>query len=413
MYPTFPKGKGKTNLERESEIVGSHSTIRYPDGIVLFGKRYGGYHLERGDIVFFSNAKTEEIVAKESSGSSVINSGFVKRVIALPGDKIEIRDGFVKLNDKIITEPYIAKARSTYGGNFLGDCEAFIIPKEHVFVMGDNRKGSNDSRFDLGLIKTTDIHTLIPITKQEDLKNHWRDTSSDMKNANQPIFSSDEYLALLNSKRREAGVKPLVFQSKLALSSQKRAEVIVKFNDLSFEATKSGYTMKKAMSDVGYSNIVWGEVPTLGYYEADELIENFWQFPDAKNFLLNPDFQETGIAASIGQINGCPVQIVVAHLAGYKPPNYSVKIISGWETVLQNLNEVIPSWEKAKGNNNINQEVLKKLLELLNERRENVAKILERVKSNQWLTQEEENMVRSDESLYQQITDLANKLNRS
>lgn len=412
MYPTFPKGKGKTNLERANEIVGSHTTILYPGGLVLFGKRYQGYELQRGDIVFFSNAKTGEIIAKEATGSSITNSGFVKRIIALPGDTIEIRDGFVLLNNKIINEPYTAKARSTYGGNYIADCQPKIVPQGYVFVMGDNRKGSNDSRFDLGLVAKDDIHTVIPISKQDDLKINWRDTSTDSQKANQPVFSADEFLTLLNAKRKEAGVRPLTLQNKLTISSQKRAEVIVKFNDLSFEATRSGYTMKKAMSDAGYSNIVWGEVPTLGYYEAEELIENFWQFPDAKKFLLNPDFSETGISASIGEIYGCPVQIVVSHLAGYKPPNYSAKIKSDWETVISNLNEVIPSWEKATGNNNVNQDDLKKLIDLLNQRKNNAIKILEKVKANQWLTPEEEDFVNNDENLYKQITDLANKLNR-
>ena len=71
---------------------------------------------------------------------------FIKRVIAVPGDTIELKDGNVFVNDELQVENYIlSKAR--------GDYPKSVIPEGHIFVMGDNRNNSEDSRFpDVGFV---------------------------------------------------------------------------------------------------------------------------------------------------------------------------------------------------------------------------------------------------------------------
>jgi signal peptidase I len=65
---------------------------------------------------------------------------FVKRVIGLPGDKIEIIGGRVFVNDREIAEPYVK-----HPDNFTMQAE--VVPPNSYFCLGDNRANSQDSRF--------------------------------------------------------------------------------------------------------------------------------------------------------------------------------------------------------------------------------------------------------------------------
>ena len=69
----------------------------------------------------------------------------VKRIIALPHERIQIRDGIVYVNDKPLAEPYLPPHRFTHAGNL--STHAYRIEPDSYFVMGDNRASSMDSRY--------------------------------------------------------------------------------------------------------------------------------------------------------------------------------------------------------------------------------------------------------------------------
>ncbi|WP_033829240.1 signal peptidase I [Bacillus andreraoultii] len=71
---------------------------------------------------------------------------YIKRVIGLPGDKIEYKDDTLYINGKKIDEPYLKEYKKELIGGTLTDPFTVEVPKGHVFVMGDNRRYSKDSR---------------------------------------------------------------------------------------------------------------------------------------------------------------------------------------------------------------------------------------------------------------------------
>ncbi|MFC1941641.1 signal peptidase I [Chloroflexota bacterium] len=79
----------------------------------------------RGDVVVF----------KAPNGS---HDEFIKRIIALPGDTIEVKSGVVYINDTELDEPYITRS-------FSYTFAEIDIPENNYFVLGDNRDVSNDS----------------------------------------------------------------------------------------------------------------------------------------------------------------------------------------------------------------------------------------------------------------------------
>ena len=87
---------------------------------------------KRGEIVVFRYPKDE-------------SRDFIKRVIAVGGDTIEMRHGKVLVNGNVIEEGYIYKDDPK--GPNRSDYRKSVVPKGHIFVLGDNRNNSEDSRF--------------------------------------------------------------------------------------------------------------------------------------------------------------------------------------------------------------------------------------------------------------------------
>ena len=388
--PREIKGNSMLPTLRDGEIINFKSKFG------LISLLYG--HLKRGDIiVFFEENKNVE---------------YVKRIVGIPGDTLEIRSGYVFVNSEPLQENYIDSPRSTFGSEFLRDCQKIEIPEGEYFVLGDNRKRSEDSRM-IGLISEESVHAFLPLSSQRKFEDRWH-ADFTVEDFEQPTLNQEKYYDLLNKKREENGLKALKSNEKLETSTKKRAEMMIESNDISYEAEKSNYGMERAVGDAGYYNVIKGEIFTVGYYNEEELLDHFLEFPDIKEFLYHREYQETGITAVVGEIDGCPTQIIVQHFGGYVPPNYKKEDIENWREVLNRLREIQPSWERLKIDSKFyqeNKEDVDKITSVISQRIVNIDAIVRRMDANQWLTEEEKRYTVNDKALYEQQESLATKIN--
>lgn len=124
------------------QIVGSSMLPTYEsqDIVVLNKLHYIFFDVKRFDVVSFEYDSTKYLI---------------KRVIGLPGDKVEYKDNVLYINDKKIEEEYLDK--DTVTENFsLMNLGYEVIPKDMYLVLGDNREDSLDSR-EIGLVKEKEI----------------------------------------------------------------------------------------------------------------------------------------------------------------------------------------------------------------------------------------------------------------
>lgn len=108
-------------------------TLQINDHVVVTKFTYHITKPQRGDIVVFNYP-----VALKETGEKV---RYVKRLIGLPGDKIEIKEKHLYINDQLVDEPYISSDSD------MADFSPLVLGEKEYFMMGDNRNHSNDSRY--------------------------------------------------------------------------------------------------------------------------------------------------------------------------------------------------------------------------------------------------------------------------
>ncbi|MEW6179291.1 MAG: signal peptidase I [Chloroflexota bacterium] len=104
------------------ENISMQPTLKPGEFVLVHKLAYRFGEIQRGDIVVFHYSPQED---------------YIKRVIGLPGDMVEIADGLVKVNGYPLKEPYI-NSPPMYNGTW-------EVPEGKVFVLGDNRNQSSDS----------------------------------------------------------------------------------------------------------------------------------------------------------------------------------------------------------------------------------------------------------------------------
>ena len=103
-------------------------TLKYGDRVLVNKFIYRFTEPERGDVIVFKSVQGDD-------------QDLIKRVVGVPGDEITVRGGRLFVNGEPQQEPYVNKKypdRSFYAPT--------TVPKDHVFMMGDNRANSQDSR---------------------------------------------------------------------------------------------------------------------------------------------------------------------------------------------------------------------------------------------------------------------------
>lgn len=129
------------------QIKGSSMDPNYTNGQYYITNKmaYRTGNPRYSDVIVFLSPKNADIK-------------YDKRIIGLPGEKVEIRQGHVYINDMLLDESYLkpGTTTNTWQGGFIEEGVPVTIPKGEYFVLGDNRLRSSDSR-EFGFITNKDI----------------------------------------------------------------------------------------------------------------------------------------------------------------------------------------------------------------------------------------------------------------
>ena len=144
-----------------------YSNHSFPFAPNLFSGRVFASEPVAGDIIIFKAKNTG------------ISERFIKRLIGLPGDKIELLDNKLYINDNKVKEEYIGKIQNRHGqwfeqfretlpngrsynilktfDNIRNNDHVYYVPKNHYFFLGDNRDQSADSRERMGYVTNQEL----------------------------------------------------------------------------------------------------------------------------------------------------------------------------------------------------------------------------------------------------------------
>jgi signal peptidase I len=139
----IPSGSMEPTLVAGDRVLVEKITYRFHDprlgDVVVFEDPHPGDQPDEGLVAAFFGWLTEGLGVRPPA-----NEDFIKRVIGVPGDVVWAKDGQVFVNGEPIDEPYLAHPTKEFPKT--------RVPEGKLFVMGDNRNNSLDSRFGLGFV---------------------------------------------------------------------------------------------------------------------------------------------------------------------------------------------------------------------------------------------------------------------
>ncbi|MEK7078431.1 MAG: signal peptidase I [Patescibacteria group bacterium] len=122
-------------IMQPNQVKGASMDPTFNTGDYIFTSKvtykFRGYN--RGDVVVFKSPRNPDIE-------------YIKRIIGLPGDKVMVKDSEVYVNGIKLTENYIAAKTNLWENGFSKNGAEITVPDGELFVMGDNRPRSSDSR---------------------------------------------------------------------------------------------------------------------------------------------------------------------------------------------------------------------------------------------------------------------------
>jgi signal peptidase I len=139
--PVLPSLSARSTRWETLVMPGSNMepTLRVDEVLLVDIKEHRTRPLRAGDIVAY-NVEVDP-KALPTPGKDLV---FVMRVVAVAGDRVAVADGLVTRNGQPMNEPH---ANLSLLNAFTATSKEVLVPSEHVYVLGDNRGNSNDSRF--------------------------------------------------------------------------------------------------------------------------------------------------------------------------------------------------------------------------------------------------------------------------